>query len=137
MSLLRSSVEAFAAQPIPAKAAAQVDVVGVFARNQHVRFGDGVGLLVQLLAIHHNFHVGIDVAQDVFLGDGQHPARAAGGAKDGADDALALQFGGVFGKEQVDHQPDHLAGGVVLPGGLVRHFRKAAQQLLKDVAHRD
>ncbi|HEY2984540.1 MAG TPA: hypothetical protein VGJ38_10330, partial [Jatrophihabitantaceae bacterium] len=43
---------------------------------------------------------------------------------------------GVLGEEQVDHEPDDLARGVVLAGGLVAHFRELAQQLLEDVAHR-
>jgi hypothetical protein len=41
------------------------------------------------------------------------------------------------GEQEVDHELDHLAGGEVLPGLLVRLFRADPDQFLEDVAHLD
>ena len=40
-----------------------------------------------------------------------------------------------MGEQQVDHQLDDLARGVVLPGVLVVRFGKAADEFFKNVAH--
>ena len=72
---------------------------------------------------------------DVLLGHGEHAARAAGRVIDGRGGARAGQGGVVVGEQQVDHQLDDLARGVVLPGVLVVRFGKAADEFFEDVAH--
>ena len=78
--------------------------------------------------------LGLSDAQ-VVLGDRQHPAGAAGRVEHRLDDPRLGQQVLVLDEQQVDHQPDHLAGREVLTGRLVGEFREAADQLLVEVAH--
>ena len=52
------------------------------ALDEHVGLADGPGFVVPVLAEELGLRVGVKVA-DVFLGDRQHAARAAGGIVDG------------------------------------------------------
>src|SRR5208337_5098016 len=67
----------------------------------------------------------------------QHAASAASRVINGADDACSGQRRVVVGEQQLDDQADHFARGEMLPGGFVRDFREAADQILEQVAHFD
>ena len=57
------------------------------------------------------------------------------GSKRVSDDAWVGEDLVVLGEEQVDHEPDDLAGREVLPGRLVGEFGEPPDQLLVEVAH--
>jgi hypothetical protein len=65
----------------------------------------------------------------------QHAAGARRGVVQGPHHAGLGQGLVVFDEQQVDHEPDHLTRGEVLPGGLVGQFRELADQLLEHRAH--
>lgn len=67
--------------------------------------------------------------EQVFLGDGQHAARAACGIVDGE---MALGNGNL---QQLDHEADNFARGEVISGLLAALFREAPEQFLVDVTH--
>ncbi len=110
------------------------DVVRVLPLDQHVRLADGVGLGVQLLPEDLEPGVGVQLGQ-VLLGHAQHAAGAAGRVVHGAHDAGLAEGVVVLHEEEVDHEPDDLAGREVLPGGLVALLGELADQLLEDVPH--
>ena len=110
------------------------NVAGFLPLEHHVRAADGVGLVIQLLAEDREPSLGVEVTEMV-LGHREHPAGAAGGVVEGPNDARLGQCVLILDEEQVDHQPDHLARGEVLPSGLVGELREPADQLLVDVAH--
>ena len=112
-----------------------MDVVWVFAGNQHIGFADGVGLRVEFLAEQSYIGVGIDLFAEVVLANGQHAAGAAAGVEDAANHALSARGLAVLGEQQGDQQPHHIARRVVFPAGLVRHFGESAQQFLEDLSH--
>ena len=80
IELLRRAVEAILREGV-----AEDDVVGVLALDEHVGFADGPGFVVPVLAEQLRLGVGVEVA-NVFLGDGQHAARAAGRIVNRLDD---------------------------------------------------
>ncbi len=106
------------------------------AGEQHVRAADRPGLGVEFLAEDLQGRLGVEVAH-VGLGDRKHPAGAAGRVIQGPNGAGPAQHVVILMQQQVHHQPDDLAGGEVLPGGLVAGLREAPDQLLEDVAHGD
>ncbi|TKS59444.1 MAG: hypothetical protein EWM72_02254 [Nitrospira sp.] len=67
--------------------------------------------------------------QQVFLGDGQHAARAAGGVVDGE---MPVGNGNV---QQLDHETDDFARGEVISGLLAALFREPPEQFLIDITH--
>ncbi len=73
--------------------------------------------------------------QHPVLADGEHSAGAAAGIEHRADLAFALQVFPVARKHQGDEQPHDVAGGVMLPAGLVAHFGELPQKLLEDLPH--
>ena len=124
-----------AVEAVLGEGVAEDDVVGVLALDEHVGLADGPGFVVPVLTEELGLGIGIEVA-DVFLGDGQHAARAAGGVVDGFDDVAAGEV--LLRREQeIDHELDHLARGEVFPGFLVRLFRADPNEFLEDVAHLD
>ena len=95
---------------------------------------DGVGLFVDLLAVEIHVEAGIDRAEEMFLGDGEHPARAARGVVDG-DELFLGELGAVRLEHQLDHEADDVAWRVELPGGFVAGFFELADEILEDRAH--
>ena len=81
--------------------------------------------LLHRLALFAGFRAG----QQMFLGDGKHPARPAGGIVEGKMLRRPRDV------EQLDHEADHLARREVLPGLLAALFGKAPQKALVDVSH--
>lgn len=92
------------------------------------------GLVVQLLSKGHQLGGGVQLVQ-VLLRHRQHTAGAAGRVIDSLDHIIAGQNIVVIVEQDINHQPDHFSGGVVLPGVLVVRLGKPADDLLKDVAH--
>ena len=43
---------------------ALANILGILAHDQHIRFGDGVGLLVEFLPVHDHFHIRVDFILD-------------------------------------------------------------------------
>ena len=73
---------------------------------------------------------------DLFLGDGEHPTRAAAGIAD-LDDCIGVrQLFLVAGEQQLDHEVDDVPGCEVLAGVLVECFVELADELFEDGAHR-
>ena len=109
----------------------------VDALHHQVGLGDGPGLVVELLPEDVDDRVVVEVL-DPRHGGHEHPAGARGRVVDGAHRGRVLGelAGGAAGHEEIDDELDDLAGGVVLPGGLVAHLGELPQQLFEDVAHR-
>ena len=129
-------VELLAREPVFAQGGAEPDVVGVFARDEQVGFADGVGLRIEFLPVYPDFYLRIDILEHPVFADGEHTAGATAGIEHRADLALALQVFPVARKHQRDEQPHDVAGGVMLPAGLVTHFGELPQKLLEDLPHR-
>ena len=127
-------VKGLARELVVGEGVAQLDVVGILPLDEHVRLADGEGLVIDLLPAQEQARRAVATV-DVLLGHGEHAARAAGRVIDGRSGARAGQSGVVVGEQQVDHQLDDLARGVVLPGVLVVRFGKAADEFFKNVAH--
>ena len=128
-------VEPVPLKPVVGEAGAEVDVVWVFAGNQHIGFADGVGLRIEFLTDQSNIGVRIDPIAEVVLANGQHAAGATARVEDAANHALSARLLAVFGEQQGDQQPHHIPRRVVFPAGLVGHFGESAEQFLKDLAH--
>ena len=124
-----------AVEAVLGEGVAEDDGVGVLALDEHVGLADGPSFVVPVLAEELGLGIGVEVA-DVFLGDGQHATRAAGGIVDGFDHMTA---GEVFlrREEEIDHELDHLARGEMFPGFLVGLFRADPDEFLEDVTHLD
>ena len=127
-------VEDLAGQAVGGEGVAEDDVGDVLALDEHVRLADGVGLGVQLLAVHDQAGVRVDLGQ-VLAGHAEHAAGAGGGVVEAAHHARPGQGFIVLDEEQVHHQANHLARGEVLPGGLIGELGKLADQLLEHRAH--
>ena len=67
--------------------------------------------------------------------NGEHAPGPAGRIIHGPHDPLAFKAFGVLSEQEVDHEADHLTGGIVLPGCFIGHFRKPPQQLLENITH--
>ena len=128
-------IEAQPRELIDGQRRADLDVLRVVALDHHVRLTDGIGLVVDLLAVQ------IDIAPgrnrplgilDVVLRLGQHPAAAAGRVVDGHHrrQPVADRV-----EDQMRHQMDHLTRREVLPGFLIVLLVELADQLLEDIAH--
>ena len=114
------------------------DIIGgvAIALEQEVGLANGVGLATDFLPV----EVGGDLFAmffgnllEGFLGDGEHPARAAG--------AIIKQIGtrldlvGHRKKHQAGHEPHGVAGCPVFAGFGVIFFIELAHQVFKDGAH--
>jgi len=71
----------------------------------------------------------------VLARDAQHAAGAGGGIVDGAHHAGFCEGVVVLDEEEIHHEPDGVARGEVLPGGLIGKLGELADQLLEDCAH--
>ena len=111
-----------------------LDEVGVVALDEHIRFADGTGLVVQLLTKSHQLGGGVELVQ-MLLRHRQHTAGAAGGVIDGLCHVVARQHVVVIVEQDIDHQLNHFSGGVVLPGVLVVRLGEPADNFLKNIAH--
>jgi hypothetical protein len=121
-------------RPSSRQRVAEDDVADVLPLDEHVGLADGVGLGVQLLAVHRQPGLGVQLGQ-VLAGHAQHAAGAGGRVVEGAHHAGLGQRVVVLDEQQVDHQADDLARGEVLPGGLVGELGELADQLLEHRAH--
>jgi len=108
----------------------------VMAGYQHVRLADSKGFGIDLLPKELHTDGRVKALQCLF-GQGQHAAGPAGRVVDLTDDAPTTQFHVVAGNKEINDQLDYLAGGEVLPCGLVGDLREAADQFLEEVAHLD
>ena len=115
------------------------DVVSgvAFALKQQVRFADGVGFGVDLLAekVHRDlFATFVRQLQEGFLGHREHPASAASAVvkKVGAVGNLV----GYGFEDQPGHEPDGIARRPVLASFFVVFLVEAAHQFFEDGAHR-
>src|SRR5690606_12123023 len=89
-------MEAFALEAVTCSTVAeritQDDAAGVLVLEEHVGTADGPGLVVVLLAEEREVG-GAVLGEDELLGLRQHPACAAGGIVDGAEDAGFVDVG--------------------------------------------
>ena len=113
---------------------AVLDEVRVVALDQHIRLADGEGLVVELLPEGDDLRRGIEL-MDILLGDGKHASRSTSRVVDGLCDIVAGEKFAVVVEEDVDHELDDFARGIVLPCVLVVRLGESADDLLKDIAH--
>lgn len=111
------------------------DIIDGLVLDEHVGAADGVGLGVVVLAEQCQVRL-VVVLADVFLGDREHAACAAGRVIDRARDSRHV-YVLVAGVDEVRHQADDFAGREVVSGLLVRLLVEAPDQVLEDVAHGD
>ena len=128
-------VEVLAPELVGREGRAVADIFGVVAFDEHVRFADGVGFVVDLFAVEVDVACSADGAVgvfDEFLRLGKHPAATAGGVVD-----LHHRRQPIFDRleDDVGHELDHLTGREVLSGLFVVLFVETADQLLEDIAH--
>ena len=111
------------------------DIFGVVPLDHHIRFADGVGFVVDLLAVEIDIALGANLPFGIFdelLRLGEHSATSAGGVVNLHHRRQTL-FDGV--EEQMGHQLDHLAGRKMLARLFVVLFVETADQLFEDIAH--
>ncbi len=110
---------------------------GAGVLHHQVRLRNRPRLVVELLAEDVDDRGRVELL-DVVQRRHEHPAGTGRRVIDRADrlGVLGQFLGGLARDEQVDHEADDLARGVVLTSGLVAHLRELPQQLLEDVAHR-
>ncbi len=113
---------------------AHPDAGCVLTLQHHVGAAHRIGLSIQFLPEYLQPRLRVEVAQMV-LGDGEHAARPAGWVEEGLDHARLGQQAVVLDEEEVDHEPDDLAGREMLTRSLVGELRESADQLLVQVAH--
>ena len=118
-------VELLAGQPIVRQRVAEDDVGDVLPLDQHVGLADGVGLRVQLLAIHDEPSIRVQPGQ-MLAADGQHAAGACRRIVQRPHHAGLGQGVVVFDEEQVDHEPNDFARREVLACRFVRQFSELA-----------
>ena len=126
-------VEATGGEFIGGQGGADLDVLRVVALDHHVGFADGIGFVVDFLAV----EVDIPVVGGIFLFDkvlglGEHATATAGRVVHGEGERQIL-LDGI--EHQVGHQLDHFPRGEVLPGLFVVFFVEFADQLFKHIAH--
>ena len=108
------------------------DVFGVLPLDEHFGKAHGVRLRVDLLP--EQTHIsGWIVSLDKIVAGGEHTACAAGLIQYGDDFAVIKDIVTAFGKQDVDHQLDNIATGVVIAG--LGIFGELTDQLLKDISH--
>ena len=113
---------------------AMADVAGVVTADEQVTFGDGKGLLIDLLAVecHNGFRMRL---LDERLGHGEHATRAAAQVVDALDDARLLQPLLFAGQQEAPHQLHHIAGREMLSRRLIGLLVGDANQLFEQQAH--
>ena len=84
--------------------------------------------------MHDQPGVGI-MADQVFPADAQHAARASRWFIEGAHNAGFGEGFVILNKDQIDHEPDDLTRGKVLPGGFIGELGELADEFFKDRAH--
>ena len=109
------------------------DVVGFSALDEHIGTANRPAFVVVLLSEQAEIGAGV-LAPNVFLGDGEHSAGAAGRIINRAIDTGCVDIA-LAGIDQVRHQADHFARGEVVPGLLVGLLVEAHDQMLEQVAH--
>ena len=131
-------VEGLAVELVLGEAVAELDaVVGaavVHLLHEHVGRGGGEGTGVVVLPVDEELGVRVMVAQ-VVLRLRQHPAGAARGVEQLANGATLGEQVVVLDEENVHHEPDDLARGEVVAGGLVGQLIEAADEILEDEPH--
>jgi hypothetical protein len=116
------------------KGVTRLDVRHILPLDEHVCFADGVGLIIQLLAECREPRLGI-MLMHPFPRDRKHSARTGCRVINCPDHAGFREHIIVFGEDQVDHEPDDLAGREVFAGRLVGEFGELADELLEDGTH--
>ncbi len=127
-------IKVFAGQAVGGERVAEDDVGDVLTLDQHVGFADGVGLRVQLLAVHDQSGIWIDLCE-VFVCDAQHSASASGRIVEAPYYAGSSESVVILDEQEIDHQPDHFARGKMFSGGLIGQLGELADQLLEDRSH--
>ena len=127
-------VEHLAGQQVGRERVLALDVLRGLALHQHVGLGDGVGLLIEFLAVEVDAEVRLDGRKDMVLRGGEH---AAGTTRRVVDvDLTHLRKLRTVGLEQkLDHQPDDVARGVELPRCLVLQHLELVYEVFIDGAH--
>lgn len=120
-------VEALLGVAVVGEAVARGDVLRPVPAEHHVGLADGVGLVVELLAVEFRLGLGV-VDPDALLGDGEHSAGSARGVVEGGLEARHGESLLIAREHEVDHELDDLARGVVLARGLVRLLREAPDE---------
>ena len=115
-------------------------LVGVLALGDHVGLADRVGLVVDLLAVQPQPRVRVQPGFSGCRSGAPRRPRACrrcrrSGRRRCGRRPSRCSASSSLGEQQVDHQPDRVARGEVLTGGLVGGLGELADQLLEQVAH--
>jgi len=127
-------VELLVGEAVSRQGIATDDVLGVLPLDEHVRFADGIGLVVEFLAKEFDDGRGVDAAGHC-LAYRQDAAGAGGGVVHRAHNARLGQGLVIPCKQAVHDELNHLTRGEVFPGGFVGRFRKLADELFEDQTH--
>lgn len=106
------------------------------ALNQQVASGYGIGPLIVILTVHVQFSLGV-MSTEVLLRFSEHAAGAASRVEQFAHSPRSREQFVIVDEQQIDHQPDDLARGEVIAGGLVGQFVEAPDEVLEDQPHLD
>ena len=108
------------------------DVFGVLPLDEHLGKAHGIRLRVDLLS--EQAHIGRGVITfDAIVAGGKHTARATGLIQYGDDLAVIEDIVTAFGQQDVDHQLNDVAAGVVVAGFGI--FRELTDQFFENISH--
>lgn len=108
------------------------DVFGVLSLDEHLGKAHGIRLWVDLLS--EQAHIGRRIITlDEIIAGGEHTARAAGLIQYGDDLAVIKDIVTAFGKQNIDHQFNNVAAGIVVAGFGI--FRELTDQFLENISH--
>jgi hypothetical protein len=131
-------IEGLARKLVVGKTVAEAHVIAtavvVYLLYEHVGGSRGESTLVVVLPIDIEPGGRVVLAQ-VVLCLGQHTAGAAGGVEELAHRARCGEELVILDEQDVHHQPDDLARGEVVTGGLIGQLVEAADEVLEDQPH--
>ena len=108
------------------------DVFGVLPLDEHLGKAHGIRLRVDLLS--EQAHIGRGVITfDAIVAGGKHTARATGLIQNGDNLAVIEDIIAALGKQDIDHQLNDVAAGVVVAGFGI--FRELTDQFFENISH--
>ena len=108
------------------------DIFSILTLNEHLSKTHGKRLWVDLLTKQAHIRRRIITLDEIVAG-GKHTTRAAGLIQYGDDLAIVKDIIAAFGKQNIDHQLNDVAAGVVVAGFGI--FRELTDQFFENVSH--
>ena len=129
-------VELLVVEGVFGEGVAEGDVVDVLALDDHVGLADRVRGVVVVLPVQAQLDARVQ-RTEVLVGDGQHAAGAGSGVVDRPHHSRLREGVVVEREQQLDHELDDFARGVVVARRLVGLLVREPDQLLEHQAHLD